>query len=277
VHAGSEPRGGDGRTAVEAALDALIGDRTVLCIDEFSVNDIADGMLSYRLFTELFARGLHLVVTSNYPPDDLLPHPVYHELYLPGIAQLTRELTVIEVGGATDLRTTPPGAAAAPAPSAEASRASADAFRRGRVFRPADSVGVEAALAQWGLPGSPLPAPTPTRIPIGHHEIVATAAVGTALRIDFDTLCRGARATLDYLHLTDRFTRVVIDGVPRISREPEAVRRRWINLVDVLYDRAVDVVLVSEYPLADLMDVDDANRDTARTNSRLALLGPGTD
>ncbi|WP_429953019.1 AFG1/ZapE family ATPase [Leucobacter rhizosphaerae] len=59
---------------------------------------------------------------------------------------------------------------------------------------------------------------------------------------------------------------------PRLSRETEAVRRRWVNLIDVLYDRAAELVLVSDHPLDEILDIDGANRDTARTNSRLGLL-----
>lgn len=284
VHAGksgTDVSGGSdtsGRTAVEAALDALIGDRVVLCIDEFSVNDIADGMLSYRLFTELFERGLFLVITSNYHPDQLLPHPVYHELYLPGIDQLKRELEVVEVGGARDLRTAAPGSVVAGGAgtseagtreaSTETSHASTAAFRRGRLIHSDDTEGLAEILRQWDLPTEQ----TPGTIVAGHYEIATTGFAADAARFDFDALCRQARATLDYLNLTDHRTRVVIDGVPRLSRETEAVRRRWVNLIDVLYDRAAELVLVSDHPLDEILDIDGANRDTARTNSRLGLL-----
>ena len=271
VYEGTPAAHTSGRTAVELALDELIGNRVVLCIDEFSVNDIADGMLSYRLFTELFSRGLYLVVTSNYRPEQLLPHPVYHEMYLPGIGRRSRELAGVEGGGAKDLRAMSPSAgstgSAAGASSAEASHASTQAFRRGRLVS-ADSRGdLDAVLAAWGLSAGGA-----TSISVGHYKLDATAVSDDALRIDFAALCRTARATLDYLNLTDRYRRIVIDGVPRLSAEPEAVRRRWINLIDVLYDRAVEVVLVSDHPLAEILDTVHANRDTARTNSRLQLL-----
>lgn len=256
------------RTAVELALDELIGNRVVLCIDEFSVNDIADGMLSYRLFTELFSRGLYLVVTSNYQPEQLLPHPVYHEMYLPGIEQLSRELAVVEVGGSQDLRAVQPSAeSAGRATGAEASHASTQAFRRGRHLSPESHGDLDAVLEAWGLSEG-----APTSISVGNYTLDAMAVSEDALRIDFTALCRTARATLDYLNLTDRYHRIVIDGVPQLSAEPEAVRRRWINLIDVLYDRAIEVVLVSDHPLAEILDTVHANRDTARTNSRLRLL-----
>lgn len=268
VYEGSAVAHTSDRSAVELALDELIGNRVVLCIDEFSVNDIADGMLSYRLFTELFSRGLYLVVTSNYHPDQLLPHPVYHEMYLPGIAQLSRELEVIEVGGTHDLRTMRrnPGTTQGE-PGTEASHASTEAFRRGRLLSPDERGDLDAVLEDWGLSGRPA-----TSLAVGNYTLEAAAVARDALRIDFGALCRDARATLDYLNLTDGFQRIVIDDVPRVSSEPEAVRRRWINLVDVLYDRAIEVVLVSEHPLPEILDTVHANRDTARTNSRLHLL-----
>ena len=271
VYEGTPAARSSDRSAVELALDELIGNRVVLCIDEFSVNDIADGMLSYRLFTELFSRGLYLVVTSNYQPEHLLPHPVYHEMYLPGIEQLSRELAVVEVGGAQDLRAVARSAgspeSATGDSSAEASHESTQAFRRGRHLLSASQADLDAVLEAWGLSAG-----TPNSIPIGNYTLDAMAVSDGALRIDFTSLCQTARATLDYLNLTDRFHRIIIDGVPRLSSEPEAVRRRWINLVDVLYDRAVEVVLVSDHPLPEILDTVHANRDTARTNSRLQLL-----
>jgi cell division protein ZapE len=68
-----------------ATLDELVGDVQVLCFDEFHVHDIGDAMLLTRLFNALFARGVFLLVTSNYAPEGLLPNPLYHERFLPVI------------------------------------------------------------------------------------------------------------------------------------------------------------------------------------------------
>lgn len=126
---------------------------------------------------------------------------------------------------------------------------------------------LDAVLEDWGFSSQAL-----TTLMVGNYTLQATAVASDALRIDFSSLCQSARATLDYLNLTDRFQRIIIDGVPALSSEPEAVRRRWINLIDVLYDRAIEVVLVSEHSLPEILDTVHANRDTARTNSRLQLL-----
>lgn len=93
--------------ALGATLDELVGGCQVLCFDEFHVHDIGDAMLLTRLFNALFARGVFLLVTSNYAPEGLLPNPLYHERFLPVIRLINGRMQVLEVGGDTDFRSLP--------------------------------------------------------------------------------------------------------------------------------------------------------------------------
>lgn len=86
------------------ALDELLGDIAVLCFDELHVHDIGDASLLARMLDELFARGVTLVATSNYPPAGLLPNPLFHEAFAPTIALLESRMQVIAVDGPLDYR-----------------------------------------------------------------------------------------------------------------------------------------------------------------------------
>ncbi|WP_324188260.1 cell division protein ZapE [Nocardia higoensis] len=91
-------------STVADAVTRLIGDAELICFDEFHVHDIGDAMLVARLLDAVFDRRVPLVVTSNYPPADLLPNPLFHDRFLPAIARITEHMTVVALDGPQDYR-----------------------------------------------------------------------------------------------------------------------------------------------------------------------------
>lgn len=91
--------------SLERTLDELLGNIEVLCFDEFHVHDVGDGRLISRMLDALFARKIVLVLTSNYPPDGLLPHPLFHDSFVPAIELLKAKLQTVRVDGPVDYRT----------------------------------------------------------------------------------------------------------------------------------------------------------------------------
>ncbi len=92
------------RGAVAKAVEELIGRAEVLAFDEFHLHDIGDAMLMTRLLEALRKSRTMVVATSNYPPDGLLPNPLYHDHFLPGIALVKELMTVVELEGGPDYR-----------------------------------------------------------------------------------------------------------------------------------------------------------------------------
>nr|WP_296774325.1 cell division protein ZapE [Rhodococcus sp. (in: high G+C Gram-positive bacteria)] len=90
--------------SIDAAIDELLGDTDLLCFDEFHVHDVADGRLISRMLDALFSRRITLVVTSNYPPDGLLPNPLFHETFVRAIELLKAELRIVNIDGPVDYR-----------------------------------------------------------------------------------------------------------------------------------------------------------------------------
>lgn len=93
--------------ALGVTLDTLLAGCRVLCFDEFHVHDIGDAMLITRLFKALFERGVLVLVTSNYPPEGLLPNPLYHERFKPVIDLIAARMDVLEVNSPKDFRSLP--------------------------------------------------------------------------------------------------------------------------------------------------------------------------
>ncbi|MCP2293086.1 cell division protein ZapE [Nocardia amikacinitolerans] len=93
--------------SIDTAIERLLGTARLVCFDEFHVHDIGDAMLVARMLDALFARRIALVLTSNYPPAQLLPNPLFHDRFLPTIARVVEHLDVLSVDGPTDYRTLP--------------------------------------------------------------------------------------------------------------------------------------------------------------------------
>ncbi|WP_433682178.1 cell division protein ZapE [Nocardia sp. CA-119907] len=234
--------------SIDKAIDTLLGNAELVCFDEFHVHDIGDAMLIARMLDTLFARHIVLVVTSNYPPDQLLPNPLFHDRFLPTIARIVAHLDVVSVDGPLDYRR----------------RGGADtAFAAGRYLvcdadHPADPVLREAD------PG--------VDIHVGTRTIRARAIDDAALVIDFTALCGTATAASDYVELARRFQRWTLCDVPPLREVPPDWAMRFVNLIDVLYDADRELTLTARAPISDLVTDVPGIPDIARTESRLGEL-----
>ena len=236
--------------AMESTLHELLGDCRLLCFDEFHVHDIGDAMLLTRLFKALEARGIFLVVTSNYPPEGLLPNPLYHERFLPVIRLINAQMQVMEVGGAQDYRELP-------------SAASEQRFTQGHYVWP----GTPEQREALNLPPAQLP---PFPLAVGKRELRARMSHERTIRFDFDDICEQPTAVMDYLDLSGRFDTWIIDHLPLLDDCSIAVQQRFINLIDVLYDQDKRLMLISAWPLNESLAGQAI--DLARTRSRLGQL-----
>jgi cell division protein ZapE len=212
----------DGDDPIPPLADSIAAEAALLCFDEFQVNDIADAMILGRLFEALFDRGVVVVATSNTRPDDLFKGQPGRDAFLPFIAILKRRLEVLMMNAGRD-------------------------FRRSRLrgmttwHVPADARAeraLDAAFAE--LTGNALGRPE-TLMVMGRKFTVPVAAEGVA-RFDFPALCGTALGAGDYLALATHYHTLILDGVPRLSPDNYDEARRFIVLVDTLYDHRVKLV-----------------------------------
>lgn len=233
------------------ALAQRIAESTrVLCLDEFHVEDIADAMILGRLVSELFKRGVVLMTTSNQTPDGLYPHGLQRQNFLPAIDLLKRELKVLHVDGGNDYRTR--AMAREPlflVPADAASEARMEAlFER-------IAAGVDRHEGKIEVRGRMLPVRRYAR---------------TVVWFDFAELCGGAHAQEDYLDIARRFPTLFLSGIPKMTAAHAAEMRRFIWLIDVLYDHNVRLVASAE-ATPELLDAEGITADEFdRTASRLS-------
>ncbi|MEE1888358.1 cell division protein ZapE [Pseudomonas carassii] len=234
--------------ALEATLDELLGDCRVLCFDEFHVHDIGDAMLLTRLFDALFARGVFLLVTSNYAPEGLLPNPLYHQRFLPVIRLINSRMQVLQVDGDTDFRSLP------------ANRAH-QRFTQGHYVWPGTPEQRQAMA---------LPTTSPRVLEINKRPLRALACEERLVMFAFDDLCEQPTAVIDYLALAERYDHWIIEGLDDLAECSLAAQQRFVNLVDVLYDQDRQVTVIAKRPLE--QSLGGALADLMRTRSRLGQL-----
>ncbi len=199
------------------------GEHRVLCLDEFHVADITDAMLLANLLEALLADGVTLIATSNEAPDELYSGGLQRERFLPAIALMQRDLEVCELAGEVDYRLR----ALEQAPVFYCCVAGAEYDALERSFR-AVTGGTPASNAALIVEGRPIPT-------VRHADGVAW--------FDFAVLCGGPRSAIDYIEIARCHHTLLLADVPIFGLDDSDAARRFINLIDELYDRNVNLVM----------------------------------
>jgi cell division protein ZapE len=211
-----------GEDPIASVADSIAAATRVLCFDEFAVTDITDAMVLGRLFTRLFELGVILVATSNVAPSRLYEGGLNRSLFLPFIGLLEQRLDVVELLARTDFRLEKlEGAPTWLIPADAAATASLD-----RAFA--------------SLTGRARGAPCLVAV-LGRDVVVPQAAANVA-RFSFADLCERPLGAADFLTFAERFHTMIVDRVPILGPENRNEARRFVWLVDALYDTRVKLL-----------------------------------
>lgn len=235
---------------LETVAERLASEVRVLCFDELFVSDIADAMILGGLFDGLFRRGVTLVATSNTAPADLYRDGLQRQRFLPAIELIERHTEVIATAGERDYRLRQLTQAGTYLPSQE-SRTEA----RLRALFAELSDHAPAAHGSIEVEGRPIPV-------IGQSE--------GAVWFEFQALCGGPRSQEDYIEIARNYQAVVLANVPVMDALQEDEARRFIALIDELYDRRVKLVISAAAPPPQLYRGERLRAEFQRTASRLA-------
>jgi cell division protein ZapE len=245
------PKTENGEDPIRLTAAALAEESRLLCFDEFHVTDIADAMILGRLFKRLFELGVVVVATSNVPPDELYKDGLNRALFLPFIALIEEHMQVVRLSARTDFRL--------------------EKLSGHPVWHaPANAVADAALDKAWLTLTGGHRAAAHELIVKGRKLCVPRAARGVA-RFSFHDLCEQPLAASDYLRLAHEFHSIVLDRIPVMDSSRRNEAKRFIILIDTLYDNAVKLVASAEAEPDALYRGDDGfeAQEFKRTASRL--------
>ncbi|MCG8391672.1 MAG: AFG1 family ATPase [Pseudomonadales bacterium] len=223
----------------------------VLCFDEFFVTDITDAMILAGLMQELFANGVTLVATSNIEPEGLYEDGLQRARFLPAIDLLKEYTQVLNVDGGNDYRLRLlEQAELYHCPLGQA----ADDFLRERFQT------LEPDHSRHRDHGNIL---------IEGRKIATVMCADDVVWFEFKDLCDGPRSQTDYIEIAREFHTVLVSNVQQMGAGKDDMARRFINMVDEFYDRAVKLVITAEAPIEDIYAGGRLDFEFERTRSRL--------
>jgi cell division protein ZapE len=240
-HKGDDP--------IPPIADVVARQARLLCFDEFQVTDIADAMILGRLFSALFERGVTLVATSNRLPDELYKDGLNRQLFLPFIELLKTKAEVVVIAGPHDYRL--------------------DRLRAaGTWFSPVTAQTAAQSDRLWTELLGPEEEDGEVIEVLG-RRIEFPNAAGGLLRAEFDELCAVALGPNDYIAIAARFHTVFIRNVPKLTPARRQEARRFVTLIDALYEARTHLIMLAEAEPDSLYPQGDGAFEFERTASRL--------
>lgn len=224
----------------------------VICLDEFMVTDIADAVILARIIQALINNKVYLITTSNVCPDDLYKNGLQRGLFLPAIKLIKNNLAVIQLTGNIDYR--------------------AQMFQSLSCYYLANSKENMAKLNDIFLRLATSSIVRNSELLLVSRKVKFLAKSGNVIWFDFNMLCKTSRSALDYIELANLYQTVIVSGVYELSDNKPSINnivRRFINLVDILYDHKVNLILCADVLLEQLYPGEPLRFEFARTLSRL--------
>jgi cell division protein ZapE len=207
--------------ALKPVAEAVAADIRLLAFDEMQITDITDAMIVGRLFEQLFAAGVVVVTTSNRPPEDLYKNGLNRALFLPFIQLIKDRMVVHHLAAEADYR--------------QDKLTGAQTY-----FSPVNDAARLAVQAIWqDLITAP---PAPLTLKVKGRDVVLEAFSNGVARVPFWELCGKPLGAADYLAVAEAVRVLILEEIPRLSRSNFNEARRFVTLIDALYEAKVRLI-----------------------------------
>jgi cell division protein ZapE len=236
--------------AISALAKNIRTSSLLLCLDEFHVTDIADAMILERLFSKLFELGLIIVITSNRHPNDLYQGGLQREQFLIFTKLLQIKSKVIKLVAKEDYRLM-----------------HLHALETTYYF-PLDAHAGEFVLQSYNE-FTNFAALQAGVLQVLGRKVILSAVHGDVALTSFDELCVQPLGSADYLEIASEFTTLIVAEIPKLTAEKRNEAKRFMTLIDALYEHKVKLICTAEVPAQELYTEGDGAFEFKRTVSRL--------
>jgi len=239
------------KNPLDLIAEQIAKEARILCFDEFFVRDIGDAMILGSLLDALFKRQVVLVATSNIVPDQLYEEGLQRERFLPAIQLIKEHTETIEIQSGVDYRLR--------------------SLTQATLYHCPINEQTDALLLAFFYKL----APDPSTIKEGEVVEILERSIDSRYFADdvvwfsFEQICEGPRSAFDYVELAKMYHAVILAEVPQLTEASNDSARRFINLVDELYDRRVKLIISAQVPISDLYRGQKLAFEFERTQSRL--------
>lgn len=241
--------GAKGDDPIPSLVGDLAANAWLLCLDELQITDIGDAMIVGRLFQGLLDAGVVVVITSNRPPKDLYKDGLQRDRFTPFIALIEQRLDLLELDSERD-------------------------YRLGRkkglqVYHSPLGADAQSQLDQAFARLTAGAVPRPDEMTVNGRKIVVPVAAAGVARFSFEQLCGTALGPSDYLALATLYHTLILSEIPLLSPDNKDKARRFVTLVDALYEHKVTLICSAEAPPETLYPTGTGAFEFQRTVSRL--------
>ncbi|HHJ17951.1 MAG TPA: cell division protein ZapE [Gammaproteobacteria bacterium] len=237
------------RNPLQRVARQLAAHYRVLCLDEFHVTDIADAMLLAGLLEALFAEQVTLVATSNIEPAALYRDGLQRDRFMPAIDLLQRHTRVYRLDGKRDFRL--------------------ELLQHDGTYLIDGGDTAQAWLERHIRELAPVAPQYRTTLVLSGRELQVQVLAEDVIWFDFDELCLRPRSARDYLELAREFHTLLLQGVPQFDEGQDEAARRFIHLIDALYDHGVKLIATAAVMPEQLYPAGQLEKSFRRTASRL--------
>ncbi len=234
---------------LEKVADIIYKEAVVICFDEFFVSNVIDAMILGDLFGMLFKRGITLVATSNIAPEGLYKNGIHRDRFLPAIAAVQANCTVLNVDSGIDYRLR--------------------VLKQANLYRSPLTHEAENWMAVRFCALTKNHLVSQEDITINDRLVEVEGRTDDLLWCHFDELCMKPRSAADFIELAKLYNTVLLSSVPVLNDQIADATRRLIYLVDEFYDRRVKLVVTAQQPILELYSGEKLAFEIQRTRSRL--------
>lgn len=247
-------RGIDQRNPIPTVAKLIASRSWLICLDEFQVTDVVDAMILKQLFTHLFEDGVILLATSNRQPDDLYKSGLQRSAFLPFIPLLKENCRVMCLDSHIDYRRVP------------------TEIKKVYFVTHGDSVDTNIdslfkvlSIAENDIVG-------PKVFMVNNRQVKLAKTCGGVADCEFSELCEQPLGADDYDRLGKLFHTVIIRNIPQMTLKMKSAVRRFITLIDLMYDNRVRVIFTAEVPVDKLFVFEEQDDDNSSHDESRVLL-----